>query len=159
MSKSDNPVRVRPSVSKSNNPIMQVGLDRENQLPIDEERTYPFSDPWRSLQRTETSEGSQHDPITGVTPEPSSSSFYGMHFPRHMHPRQSPSPSPSPTASPSRVNRELEESVHSALSGLTLNDAARWDDEGRGRRSRLSLRNTLNAAEHYASSLLLFVQL
>jgi F-box and leucine-rich repeat protein GRR1 len=44
--------------------------------------------------------------------------------------------------------------VHSALNGLTLNDASRWEDEGRGRRSRLSLRNTLNAAEHYATSFL-----
>ncbi|KAK7060476.1 SCF ubiquitin ligase complex subunit [Paramarasmius palmivorus] len=55
----------------------------------------------------------------------------------------------SPTVAESRTSlsqRELQESVHSALSGTA--------SDPRGRSVKRSLRNTLTAAEHYASSLL-----
>lgn len=129
----------------------------ETGLPIDEERTYPFSDPWRTHERLDHTGTSHHrDAIAAATvgARPSSPSFSGIRFPRRGNVRQSLSRSPSPV-DPTRTNRELEESVHSALSGLALNEAPRWEEEGRGRRSRLSLRNTLNAAEHYATAFFL----
>ena len=125
-------------------------------VPIDEERTYPFSDPWRTHERPlELAGNSQRDIVASATSgaRPSSPSYYGVRFPGRGNGHQSPSRSPSPANVLSRSNRELEESVHSALSGLALNDTSRWVDEGRGRRSRLSLRNTLHAAEHYATFL------
>lgn len=123
-------------------------------VPIDEERAYPFPDPWRSHDRLDPVGSSRRDTTSSLsTVRPSSPSFYGVHFPRRGNGRSS-SRSPSPASLSAQSNRELEESVHSALSGLTLNDGSRWEDEGRGRRSRLSLRNTLNAAEHYATAFL-----
>jgi F-box and leucine-rich repeat protein GRR1 len=129
----------------------------ENELPIDEERTYPFSDLWRTHERPDHGENSHRDAIAAATSgaRPSSPAFTGVRFPRRGNVRQSLSRSPSPVDPPARANRELEESVHSALSGLVLNDAPRWEEEGRGRRTRLSLRNTLNAAEHYATTFFL----
>ena len=57
------------------------------------------------------------------------------------------STSPSPPASP--ATRELQESVQSAL-------GAQGTSEGRGRRVKRSLRNTINAAESFASSFAFF---
>lgn len=58
--------------------------------------------------------------------------------------------SASPSSSP--TTRELHESVQSAL-GISSQDA-REVAEGRGRRVKRSLRNTISAAENYASSFL-----
>jgi F-box and leucine-rich repeat protein GRR1 len=55
--------------------------------------------------------------------------------------------SPSPPSSP--TTRELHESVQSAL-GISSQDGR----EGRGRRVKRSLRNTISAAENYATSFL-----
>jgi F-box and leucine-rich repeat protein GRR1 len=56
-----------------------------------------------------------------------------------------------PASPTSPTTRELQESVASALGG---GGAAGGGGESRGRSVKRSLRNTLNAAEHYASSLI-----
>ncbi|ESK94429.1 scf e3 ubiquitin ligase complex f-box protein grra [Moniliophthora roreri MCA 2997] len=61
-------------------------------------------------------------------------------------PYREPTSPPLGESSTSLSQRELQESVHSALSGTA--------SDPRGRSVKRSLRNTLTAAEHYASSLL-----
>jgi F-box and leucine-rich repeat protein GRR1 len=63
---------------------------------------------------------------------------------------QSETVSPSPSSSP--TTRELHESVQSAL-GVSSQDV-RDTAEGRGRRVKRSFRNTISAAENYATSFL-----
>ncbi|KAI5117872.1 hypothetical protein M0805_006574 [Coniferiporia weirii] len=64
--------------------------------------------------------------------------------------------SPIPYLSSSSTDRELQESVHSALSGSNSSLGIIPEDsaaDSRGRSVRRSLKNTLNVAEHYASAL------
>ncbi|THH07183.1 hypothetical protein EW145_g3563 [Phellinidium pouzarii] len=64
--------------------------------------------------------------------------------------------SPIPYLSSSPTTRELQESVHSALTGSNSSSGIIQEDamsDSRGRSVRRSLKNTLNVAEHYASAL------
>ncbi|KII94895.1 hypothetical protein PLICRDRAFT_47899 [Plicaturopsis crispa FD-325 SS-3] len=70
----------------------------------------------------------------------------------HSAPWPHPETRPAGPASPSR--RDLHDSVHHALgAGANGNISAEHAPEGRGRSVKRSLRNTMNVAEHYASSL------
>ncbi|EJD01637.1 RNI-like protein [Fomitiporia mediterranea MF3/22] len=90
-------------------------------------------------------------------------------IPNHNHREHHDPSSPIPYLSSSPTTRELQESVHSALSGsnapsssasstaaagMIQEDAAvHTDSRGRSTSVRRSLKNTLSAAEHYASAL------
>ena len=70
----------------------------------------------------------------------------GIAWPNVRNESASPSPPVSPTT------RELQESVQSALGAQSTRD----NGEGRGRRVKRSLRNTISAAESFASTFAFF---
>ncbi|KAH8118777.1 RNI-like protein [Phellopilus nigrolimitatus] len=72
-----------------------------------------------------------------------------------IHDEHDPS-SPIPYLSSSPTTKELQESVHTALAGSSSSSGIISEDalaDNRGRSVRRSLKNTLNAAEQYASAL------
>ncbi|KAF8524617.1 hypothetical protein BU17DRAFT_42601 [Hysterangium stoloniferum] len=97
----------------------------ENHLPIDEDETYPSlsTDSWV---------------VQSDTPVASVDEFTGVNTSRRRFRRATiESLLPESAGPPPNINRELEESLHTALGELHVNDQ-HWDDEGRGRRTRFS---------------------
>lgn len=118
--------------------VMPMSQERRNTYPYDRDRDHALTDASNSYHRAPLHES-----------------------PAAVWPHQEPSTTPIPYLSSSPTTRELQESVHSAFAGSGTGsrpDSGVYEGDeqvqydARGRSVKRSLRNTLSAAEQYASA-------